>query len=250
MRLFILRCPLLLLSMGLAHCVWANAGSPPLGLTGAPKESTCRDCHGRAVGKGGSVTVTGMPAEYVPGAVYILMVQVAMTGQKRWGFETTILKADGTQGGDLIATDTRNTRRSVNRTRGRTYIAHTAAGTANGTKDLGPFWKFDWKAPDAGSGPVTIYAAGNAANGNNSDNGDFIFTTSLVSQEGKPLPPPAEDLDGNGKLEPADAALLLRILVGIVMPTDSQKQAGDLNKDGKLDLQDVRALLQRAVLKA
>lgn len=51
------------------------------------------------------------------------------------------------------------------------YVTHTAAGT-NQTS-----WSVGW-TPDASPppGPMTVYAAGNAANGNNAPIGDYIFT--------------------------------------------------------------------------
>ena len=130
------------------------------------------------MGVGGSVNLSEAPSDYVPGAVYTLMVQVAMPGQQRWGFEATALKTDGKGAGDLIVTNAANTRLKVDAARSRTYIEQTRPGTMAGQKDVGPVFRFDWKAPDAGSGPVTFYAAGNAANGDGATSGDFIFTTS------------------------------------------------------------------------
>jgi hypothetical protein len=38
-------------------------------------------------------------------------------------------------------------------------------------------WTINWMPPDFATGPVTFYAAGNAANGNGSGSGDHIYTT-------------------------------------------------------------------------
>ena len=45
------------------------------------------------------------------------------------------------------------------------FIQHTTAGTRNGTVG-GATFQFDWTPPAANAGPVTLYVAGNAANGN------------------------------------------------------------------------------------
>jgi hypothetical protein len=45
----------------------------------------------------------------------------------------------------------------------------------------------------------------------------------------------------------ADATLSLRIAVGLLTPTDAQKTAGDVNKDGKLTVSDTTLILQVAV---
>jgi hypothetical protein len=55
-----------------------------------------------------------------------------------------------------------------------------------------------------------------------------------------PLP---GDLNGDGKINVQDANLSLRIAVGLIQPTDLQKAAGDMNKDGHLSVQDTTMIL-------
>lgn len=43
----------------------------------------------------------------------------------------------------------------------------------------GNTWSFTWTSPSTNLGPITFYAAGNAANGNAQSSGDQIVTTSL-----------------------------------------------------------------------
>jgi hypothetical protein len=54
------------------------------------------------------------------------------------------------------------------------------------------------------------------------------------------------DLNGNGKVDVQDATLSLRLTVGLMSPTEDQKASGDVNGDGKLDLQDTIAILKAA----
>ena len=61
---------------------------------------------------------------------------------------------------------------------GREYITHTLTGTRAGTTS-GVTFEFDWTPPATDVGEIILYAAGNAANGNNSDTGDRIYTTSV-----------------------------------------------------------------------
>ena len=68
---------------------------------------------------------------------------------------------------------------------GREYIKHTLPGTAAGQPE-GHAWSFEWTAPPDDVGPVTFYAAGNAANNNGNNSGDYIYTTSALV----PLPEP------------------------------------------------------------
>ena len=165
----------------------ANANLPPLVATGAPGEGSCFSCHSGALNDGvGSVAITGVPVPYMPGQTYALGVTVQRTGQQRWGFEITALKAsDSSPAGTLASaaqlTDTTRTSGS-----GRMYVSHTTLKGVDGTfaGSTSGSWIFNWTAPAAGAGAVTFYAAGNAANGNGLNTGDFIYTTKITSMEG------------------------------------------------------------------
>jgi uncharacterized protein (TIGR03437 family) len=162
-------------------------------LTGAPGENAavCTQCHSgtQLNGGGGSVKIT-MPgdATYTPGVTQRIKVEVSDPAQKRWGFELTARvssDAANAQAGDLNASDS-NTQ--VFCATGRVkpcssdtvlqFITHTLSGTRLGTANSAAF-EFDWTPPAADVGKITLYAAGNAANGNNQDTGDHIYTTSL-----------------------------------------------------------------------
>ena len=70
-----------------------------------------------------------------------------------------------------ICTDTKTLASSS-----RTDVVHT--GTGNATADSHTF-SFVWTAPTTGTSTVTFYASGNAADGDGSTSGDYIYTTSL-----------------------------------------------------------------------
>jgi len=55
------------------------------------------------------------------------------------------------------------------------------------------------------------------------------------------------DLNADGKVNVQDATLSLRIAVGSITPTDAQKAAGDVNHDGKWNVQDTTLILRFAV---
>ena len=156
--------------------VFAFSFDPPDEKTGAPNESTCAQtgCHtGNDLNaSGGSVMLT-VPETYIPNEVYTIVVNLSRAGQSRWGFEMTALDADGARAGSFKADDAANTQ--VSETNSKQYIQHTSIGTAQGTNDTHS-WEFEWTAPDADMGPITFYAAGNAANGDGSPAGDYIHT--------------------------------------------------------------------------
>ncbi|MDE0016467.1 MAG: dockerin type I domain-containing protein [Candidatus Poribacteria bacterium] len=178
---------LVLLFAASSGSAFAFSFDPPDEKTGAPNETTCMDCH---VGNdlnapGGSLMLT-VPETYTPNEVYTIVVNLSRSGQSRWGFEMTALDGDGARAGSLKADDAANTQ--VSDTNSKQYIQHTSIGTAQGTNDAHS-WEFQWTAPDADIGPITFYAAGNAANGDSTSTGDYIYTTQSESTPAIPVEP-------------------------------------------------------------
>lgn len=161
---------------------FANAGGPPNGMTGAPGQSNCTQCHnGNALNSGNGLFTISGPENYVPGQIYPITVTLQDPGQLRWGFEFTPLNK-----GTLQVTDAAHTQSSS--AGGSSFIKHTASGTFDNTADGPVSWSFNWTAPSGDEGPVTFYAAGNAANSSGSTGGDFIYTTSFTTQAATSLP--------------------------------------------------------------
>lgn len=152
---------------------------PPDEKTGAPNEGTCRDCHvGNDLDTSGGSLMLTIPETYQPGEVYTIIVNLSRAGQSKWGFEMTALDADGARAGSFTVDAAANTQ--LTETNSKQYIQHTTAGTAAGTNDAHS-WEFEWTAPDADIGPITFYAAGNAANNDSGTTGDYIYTTQAES---------------------------------------------------------------------
>jgi hypothetical protein len=126
--------------------------------------------------------ILGVPDQYIPGQDYPITVVLGQQGQSRWGFQLAArFQADGSQAGNLVVTDSENTQIRVSDS-GVQYISHTSLGTQEGTPDGPVSWRFDWIAPDDPSlGTVELDAAGNAANGDHTPQGDFIYTTQVTS---------------------------------------------------------------------
>jgi hypothetical protein len=149
---------------------------PPDGYAGNPPlYRTCTDCHGFAQGDGNLALLDlPLPSGYSAGATYDLRVELADTGQQRWGFEVTVLDGAGQQAGTLIASDPLFTQLSDRPAPDPDYLKQTLEGTFWGVPDGPVTWTFQWIAPASG-GDVTFYLAGNAANGNNRNTGDFVY---------------------------------------------------------------------------
>jgi hypothetical protein len=170
----------------------ANFSQPELGVTGGFGQPTCNQqlCHsGNALNApGGSLTINGVPAEYQPGQTYPITVTLARMGQSRWGFELAVRAvSDGQQAGNIAVTDSLQTERRAQS--GIQYIHHTLSGTSPNTP--GPkSWTFNWTAPATAVGVIRFNAAGNAANNNNTNLGDFIYTAQADSNPPSTTPPP------------------------------------------------------------
>lgn len=167
---------LVLLFMGATGSAFANSFGPPDERTEAPNEANCATagCHaGNELNlPGGSLMLT-IPETYMPNEVYTIIVDLARAGQSRWGFEMTALDAGGAKAGTFELVDDANTQLST--TNDKQYVKHTTAGTAQAK------WTVQWTAPDDDIGPVTFYAAGNAADGTFGPDKDYIYTTSAES---------------------------------------------------------------------
>ena len=164
---------------------FAFSSGPPDEKTGAPNEANCTQCHlgNELDASDGSLMLT-IPETYVPSEVYTIVVNLSRVGQSRWGFEMTALDANGTRAGSFAADDAANTQ--LAEANSKQYIKHTTIGTAQGTNDAHS-WEFQWAAPDADIGPITFYAAGNAANNDFGTTGDYIYTTQAESTPPVPI---------------------------------------------------------------
>jgi len=167
------------------RAVSANVGGPPAAHTGAPGEATCTECHNSfALNSGpGSLTITGLPATYSPNQEITITVTLTHPSRPRYGFQVTAIDDSGRLVGALMVTDPLRTQLVSGAVGGkqRHYIEHTFDGVEPVAPDQGQ-WSFSWITPASSVGRVTFYAVGNAANGNGSPTGDFIYAKSASIQ--------------------------------------------------------------------
>lgn len=165
----------------LAH---SNSGGAPAGRTGAPGETTCNNagCHNTFdLNSGpGSLSIEG-PTTYTPGEPLDLTVRLEQQGIFRFGFQISVRDADRNQVGNFELVNASETRFA---SQDDNYVTHRFAGT-NQT-DVAE-WAVRWIPPEEGVGPVTFYAAGNAANNNGTNSGDQIYTVTRRVEEGSPV---------------------------------------------------------------
>ena len=150
--------------------------------TGAPgSDATCQQCHA-----GGSYAPTvevdlaisdmvGVP-EYTPGATHTIWITVAGSGNPAgFGVHGTAVLENGANAGtftDQASDDC-------------IYLDQVEGRHIFEQNDLceDGFFMVEWTAPPAGSGPVSVYVAAIAANGNSQSSGDNFVGTQVDFQE-------------------------------------------------------------------
>lgn len=158
----------------------SNTSGSPAGRTGSPADGqTCAtgSCHaGSASASPTQIITSNVPTSgYVPGQTYTITASVAQAGVSKFGFQISPQSSNGTLLGQLIITNTSQTKIVSTK-----YVTHQTAGTSgSGSKT----WSFNWVAPAAGTGNVTFYGAFNFTNGNGQSNGDIVRTNTLVIPE-------------------------------------------------------------------
>lgn len=145
--------------------------------TGGFGEMTCQQCHWENPlnDPAGQLRLDGVPQSYTPGEQYLITVTLVRPGMNKAGFQLSAREGGinmnaGTNAGALGATD--GSVQTVDQ-RLVTYIQHAPAGADIRTPG-GANWTVLWTAPD--EGPVEFHVAANAANGDDSPLGDYIYT--------------------------------------------------------------------------
>jgi uncharacterized protein (TIGR03437 family) len=197
----------------------AKATGPEPGYTGAPGDvGNCTSCHTGSVNPStGSVRVTAAEGTtYTPGQRQRITVTVTAdnpAARAVYGFQATARLESNRERGQAGSFQAVNGETFVQCEDGSStlpcrstaivqFIQHSLA-TAKNT------FEFDWTPPaSADSGPVRIYVAGNAGNGNGQDGpGDRVFTSNitLTPNAGPSGPRPAIQSD-NGVINGATFA--------------------------------------------
>jgi uncharacterized protein (TIGR03437 family) len=190
-----------LLAIAIPMGAFGHSYGPPPRVTAAPGDNqrACTQCHSSSALNSGTgsvkILLPGGPF-YIPGVKQRVMVQVADPVQKRWGFELSArLNSDlvNSQAGDFIPVDNLTQVICEDNTpkpcaTAPLFVTHTSAGTRLGTLK-GATFQFDWIPPATNAGPVTLYVAGNAANGDANLTGDLIYTSNLVVTPVTPVAP-------------------------------------------------------------
>ncbi len=167
----------------------ASSVGPAASHTNAPGEANCTACHlGIPLNSGGgSVSVSGLPANYKPGQQYTLTLTTERPGGVIFGFQVTALNSRNLQAGTFstVTTSPQQTQIVTGVVGGnqRRYVEHTGDGVTPTQFDT-KSWTMRWTAPQTRVGKITFYAAGNAANSDGTNGGDYIYTSTAATLSG------------------------------------------------------------------
>lgn len=156
------------------------------GRTGSPGETNCTNCHNSfALNSGGgtiSLNTGTTNNEYVPGTTYNMTFTVSRTGNSLFGLGVEALNSSNANAGSLIITNAASTHLKSVTVSGnsRTSVVHQLNGGASANSKA---FVFNWTAPAAGTGNVTFYYCGVAANGNGNESSDYVYQGSTVLTE-------------------------------------------------------------------
>ena len=113
---------------------------------------------------------------YIPGETHLLVVSVNATGSPQgYGVHGTVILEDGSNAGAFNDQDGSDCV-WLDEVEGR-HIFEQNDLCADGTFEI------EWVAPEAGSGPVSVYVASIAANGNGTSSGDSFVGGQFDFQE-------------------------------------------------------------------
>jgi hypothetical protein len=168
------------MAVAIAAAIAATIGSAAAYVDGAPTahsggfgEANCNACHSDNPlnEQPGSLTITGLPARYRPGARYELTLELMHPALASGGFQLSLRTPDGSPAGRIAYDSPRVQRITGNKVE---YLQHTRAGSETGTAGR-ISWSFAWQAPEQAT-DVILHVAANAANDDMSDLGDRIYT--------------------------------------------------------------------------
>jgi hypothetical protein len=182
--------------------VSASATGPSTSHTNAPGEANCTECHSDfSLNSGtGGITISGVPAFYVPNQSFNITVTTSQSDAVIYGFQMTAIDNLGRQVGSYTLPNQNpaqlQTMDGVVDGITRKYIHHTSDGvipTMFGSKS----WTFSFTAPPQRVGKISFYAAGNAANSDGGTSGDYIYATSKSALSSTQT----VDFDGDNKTD-------------------------------------------------
>lgn len=170
--------------------LWAFSGGPDPRNTGAPGDRTCAQagCHAGNLNTGDGRVSIAFPngTTYVPGQKQRWTITVAHSNARAFGFQATARLASNESAGQAgTFSNVDNTTQILCDDGSPKAAAGCRAGfnvefIEHSTENTTGTWTVEWTPPATDAGNVRVYIAGNGANGNRTNSGDFIYTANFT----------------------------------------------------------------------
>jgi hypothetical protein len=160
-------------------------GAPP-GFSGGFNEQSCDACHFHAAPNAGPgrLTLEGVPDRFTAGQAYRITIALSQPAMKLAGFQLTVrFKDDGAQAGTLAKESDTDARVGIDAQSAVHYAGQRREGATLSAPNESR-WTVMWTAPSA-MRTVVFHAAGNAANGDERADGDYVYTLALEASGSK-----------------------------------------------------------------
>ncbi|MEL7833114.1 choice-of-anchor V domain-containing protein [Fodinibius sp. Rm-B-1B1-1] len=151
-------------------------------FTGGFGEETCRSCHFDydLNPGGGSLSLSGIPEKLLEGETVEIKIKVEHDELGAAGFQLSARYEDGSQAGEFMIEDDR-LMFSDAVPDSLQYVQHSSEGTKPSQENKNS-WTVRWAVPDNPKGFVIFNIAANAANGDQSEFGDYIYTREVYAE--------------------------------------------------------------------
>ena len=164
--------------------VGVHPDAPPPAHTGGFGEPSCHQCHfdNALNDTSGALRVTTMATRYEPAQLHRVEIRLTHTDMGWAGFEVSARYQSGPSAGRQAGVWSVIDGRVAITVGGEWEVAyaHQSDEGIVPTGGTATVWTIEWVAPEGALGPVVFHVAANAANGDNSALGDFIYVDSLV----------------------------------------------------------------------
>ena len=126
--------------------------------------------------------MTGVPDRFVAGQPYRLIIALERPGMRLGGFQLTArFKEGGGQAGALAPGPGEEARVSIATDGEIQYAGHKRPGAVLTEPDTASWSSLTWTAPSALT-PVVFHLAANAADGDETVEGDYVYTTAIEAE--------------------------------------------------------------------
>ena len=151
----------------------------PGAFTGGFGEDTCHSCHFDYPlnPEKGSLVLNGFPETYHKGKIYTFTITLQRENLGQAGFQLSSRFENGKQAGSFEENSERvqftGTENEIQ------YLQHSFKGSKLNNQSTHR-WQITWRAPETGREDIVFNIAANAANGDASAFGDFIFREEIT----------------------------------------------------------------------